>query len=78
MTVNDFMNEWREKWENGWKKQWEEDAINEAEKEGKIYDIDRLFWDGGKLFGQLIIQVLERTFTVSAVIVVMKLNLRPQ
>ena len=22
-----------------------------AEKEGKIYDIDRLFWDGGKLFG---------------------------
>lgn len=51
MTVNDFMNEWREKWENGWKKQWEADTIENAREEGKIYDIDRLFWNGGKLFG---------------------------
>ena len=30
---------------------WEYLVIKDAEKEGKIYDIDRLFWDGGKLFG---------------------------
>ena len=30
---------------------WEYLVIKNAEKEGKIYDIDRLFWNDGKLFG---------------------------
>lgn len=32
-------------------KEWNFELIKKAEKEDKIYDIDRLFWDGGKLFG---------------------------
>ena len=44
MTSNEFSAKFDEVF-------WEYLVIKNAEKEGKIYDIDRLFWDGGKLFG---------------------------
>lgn len=34
-----------------WCKRLDNLIIKNAETEGKIYDIDRLFWDDGKLFG---------------------------
>ena len=42
--MSNFLDDWKKLWE-------EEDRKMRMEKEGKIYDIDRLFWDGGKLFG---------------------------
>ena len=32
-------------------KKWNYEIINQAREEGKVYDIDRLFWNDGKLFG---------------------------
>ena len=34
-----------------WFKLVEEETISQAMEENKVYDIDRLFWNGGKLFG---------------------------
>jgi hypothetical protein len=34
-----------------WITLWEYTTIKKAMKEKKVYDIDRLFWNGGKLFG---------------------------
>lgn len=34
-----------------WRIFWEYSTIKTAMKENKVYDIDRLFWNGGKLFG---------------------------
>ena len=38
-------------WLHEWKIRMDYSVIKNAEKEGKVYDIDRLFWDDGKLFG---------------------------
>ena len=42
-TIGEVMDEW--------KNLLDFETIKKAKKEGKIYGIDRLFWDGGKLFG---------------------------
>ena len=42
-SVYEVMEEWRAKWQDA--------TIKNAMKENKVYDIDRLFWNDGKLFG---------------------------
>lgn len=44
------MDEWHKLWDEEDRKMTEQ-RIEAARKQGKIYDVDRLFWDGGKLFG---------------------------
>lgn len=42
-SVYEVMEEWRAKWQDA--------TIKNAMEENKVYDIDRLFWNDGKLFG---------------------------
>ena len=48
--MSNFLDEWHKLWDEEDRKMTEQ-QIEAARKQGKIYDIDRLFWDGGKLFG---------------------------
>jgi hypothetical protein len=48
--MSNFLDEWHKLWDEEDRKMTEQ-RIEAARKQGKIYDIDRLFWDGGKLFG---------------------------
>lgn len=48
MKINDNENQMKL---SDWFKLVEEETIRQAMKENKVYDIDRLFWNGGKLFG---------------------------
>ena len=49
--MSNFLDEWHKLWDEEDRKMTEQ-QIEAARKQGKIYDIDRLFWNGGKLFGQ--------------------------